>query len=54
MLQQKQKVGDLTRSGPRPGELKYKEKTEMRENPKNPSLTCDLQCISTFLTKKLK
>ena len=28
--------------------IKYKEKTEMREIPKNPSLTCDLPCIYTF------
>ena len=31
--------------------LKYKEKTEMREIPQNPSLTCDLRCIFTFLPK---
>ena len=31
--------------------LKYKEKTEMREIPKKPSLTHDLRCIFTFLPK---
>ena len=31
--------------------LKYKEKTEMREIPKNQSLTCDLPCIFAFLPK---
>ena len=31
--------------------LKYKEKTKMREIPQNQGLTCDLQCIFTFLPK---
>ena len=31
--------------------IKYKEKSEMREIPKNPSLTCDLLCIFTFVPK---
>ena len=34
--------------------LKYKEETEMREIPKNQSLTCGLPCILCFCTKNLK